>query len=169
MFLARSPGRRQKATASSYENGSLDRNSGPRLRVRSYEAGVTITLGQHSPMDPIDIPHKELEFCRGFLVYVTRTYGSMVPYLKDVYHTLDSWRSGRDADGWKSLRTYKPEDLTAEPPTRTRTRAPLRRRFKSRTRDQPPKFVRVVHRFKDDVGAPMKLTESETLPKIGVR
>jgi hypothetical protein len=37
-----------------------------------------------------DIPHTELESCRGFLVYVTRTYGAMVPYLKGVHHTLDS-------------------------------------------------------------------------------
>jgi hypothetical protein len=39
-----------------------------------------------------DIPHKELESCRGFLVHVAWTYGAMVPYLKGVHHTLDSWR-----------------------------------------------------------------------------
>jgi hypothetical protein len=61
----------------------------------------------------IDIPHKELESCRGFLVYVTRTYGAMVPYLKGVHHTLDSWRPERDVDGWKFQRVTKPEDLTA--------------------------------------------------------
>jgi hypothetical protein len=86
--------------------------------------------------DPgIDIPHKELESCRGFLVYVTRTYGAMVPYLKGVHHTLDSWRPGRDADGWKSPRITKPEDLTAEPPT---TKTPPRNWAGARARDQPP-------------------------------
>ena len=25
----------------------------------------------------------------------------MVPYLKSIHQTLDSWRPGRDADGWK--------------------------------------------------------------------
>jgi hypothetical protein len=95
----------------------------------------------------------------------------MVPYLKGVHHTLNSWRSGSDADGWKSPRTHKPEDLTAEPPTRrgARTQTPPRSQFESRTRDQPPRFVKAVPRFKDDIEALMKLTESETPPKIGVR
>jgi hypothetical protein len=56
-------------------------------------------MDDYAQVSGIDIPHKELESCRGFLVYVTRTYGAMVPYLKVVRHTLDSWRSGRDADG----------------------------------------------------------------------
>jgi hypothetical protein len=45
--------------------------------------------------------HKELERRRGFLLYVTRTYPAMVPYLKGIHLTLDGWRDGRDADGWK--------------------------------------------------------------------
>ena len=44
---------------------------------------------------------KDMEKRRGFLVYVTRTYPSMVPYLKGIHLTLDSWRPQRDADGWK--------------------------------------------------------------------
>jgi hypothetical protein len=44
---------------------------------------------------------KSLESKRGFLIYVTRTYPSMVPYLKGMHLTLDSWRPYRDADGWK--------------------------------------------------------------------
>jgi hypothetical protein len=44
--------------------------------------------------------HKALERKRGFLIYVTRTYISMVPYLKGIHLTLDSWRKGRDEDGW---------------------------------------------------------------------
>ena len=47
------------------------------------------------------INHKELEKRRGFLVYVSRTYPSMVPYLKGIHQTLDGWREGRDSDGWK--------------------------------------------------------------------
>ena len=48
-----------------------------------------------------DIHHKELERRRGFLVYVSRTYPSMVPYLKGIHQTLDGWREGRDNDGWR--------------------------------------------------------------------
>jgi hypothetical protein len=41
-----------------------------------------------------------LEWIRGFLVYVTRTYTTLVPYLKGVHLTLDSWRANRGDDGW---------------------------------------------------------------------
>ena len=44
---------------------------------------------------------KPLERKRGFLIYVTRTYPAMVPYLKGIHQTLDSWRTNRDSDGWK--------------------------------------------------------------------
>ena len=43
--------------------------------------------------------HKQLERDRGFLVYLSRTYRSMIPYLKGIHLSLDSWREGRDVDG----------------------------------------------------------------------
>ena len=48
-----------------------------------------------------------MERDRGFLVYISRTYRAMVPYLKGIYQTLDSWRSGRSKDGWN----LSPEEL----------------------------------------------------------
>eukprot|EP00536_Pseudo-nitzschia_multiseries_P013970 jgi/Psemu1/37041/gm1.37041_g len=42
------------------------------------------------------IHHKMLESCVGFLVYVAMTYTSMVPYLKELYLTLNYWRPHRD-------------------------------------------------------------------------
>eukprot|EP00956_Cyclotella_meneghiniana_P004556 scaffold5607_cov45-Cyclotella_meneghiniana.AAC.4 len=44
---------------------------------------------------------KRLEQIRGFLVYVSRTYPWMPPYLKGLHLTIDNWRPGRDADGFK--------------------------------------------------------------------
>lgn len=35
---------------------------------------------------------KGLERKQGFLIYITRTYPSMVPYLKGIHQMLDSWR-----------------------------------------------------------------------------
>ena len=53
-------------------------------------------------LDPAPkLSHKELLSDRGFLVYVTRTYPAMVPYLKGFHLTIEMWRGGRDADGWK--------------------------------------------------------------------
>jgi hypothetical protein len=47
------------------------------------------------------LAHKELLSDRGFLVYVTRVYPAMVPYLKGFHLTIKMWRGGRDAEGWK--------------------------------------------------------------------
>jgi hypothetical protein len=68
-------------------------------------------------------PHKRLESIRGFLIYVIRTYPTFTPYLKGIHLTLDSWRPGRDQEGWKVLNAiqhYKDEgpmvDLDLHPP-----------------------------------------------------
>ena len=47
------------------------------------------------------VDSKALERDRGFLVYVSRTYTSTVPYLKGFHHTLETWMGHRDNDGWK--------------------------------------------------------------------
>lgn len=44
--------------------------------------------------------HKILESKRGFLVHMGQTYPALKPYLKGVHATLESWRSGRDENGW---------------------------------------------------------------------
>ena len=47
---------------------------------------------------------KRLRSDRGFLVYVTQVYPAMKPYLKGFHLSLESWRGGRDAEGWKTSR-----------------------------------------------------------------
>ncbi len=47
------------------------------------------------------MPHKELLLDGGFLVYVTRTYPAMIPYLKGFHLIIKMWRGGRDSEGWK--------------------------------------------------------------------
>ena len=49
----------------------------------------------------VELPHAEFASDRGFLVYVTRTYPPLVPYLKGFHLSLEMWRGGRDAEGWK--------------------------------------------------------------------
>ena len=44
---------------------------------------------------------KKLQSDRGFLVYVTQAYPGMKPYLKGLHLSLEMWRGGRDAEGWK--------------------------------------------------------------------
>jgi hypothetical protein len=54
------------------------------------------------------ICHKSLERKRGFFVHRQRTYPCITLFLKGMHLTLDSWRPGRDADGWKAA---LPEDF----------------------------------------------------------
>lgn len=49
----------------------------------------------------IELDHKQLLSDRGFLVYVTRNYPAMVPYLKGIHLTAEMWRGDRDEEGWK--------------------------------------------------------------------
>jgi hypothetical protein len=44
---------------------------------------------------------KPLERKRVFFIYVTRTFPSMVPYLKGIHQTLDTWRPNQRESGWK--------------------------------------------------------------------
>ena len=44
---------------------------------------------------------KKLQSDRGFMVYATRAYPAMKPYLKGFHLSLEMWRGGRDAEGWK--------------------------------------------------------------------
>jgi hypothetical protein len=47
------------------------------------------------------LKHKELERMTGFLNHLTVTFDDATPFLKGLYLTLNSWRSGRDDDDWK--------------------------------------------------------------------
>jgi hypothetical protein len=44
---------------------------------------------------------KHLEKSRGFMVHVQQTYLAITPYLKGLHLTIDSWRLGREKEGWK--------------------------------------------------------------------
>jgi hypothetical protein len=48
-----------------------------------------------------NLDHKQLLSDQGFLVYVTRAYPPMIPYMKGFHLTAEMWRGNRDAEGWK--------------------------------------------------------------------
>jgi hypothetical protein len=53
------------------------------------------------------LPHKMAKLCRGFLVYILCTYSAMVPYLKGIHLTIDSWQPHCNQDGWKNTSTVE--------------------------------------------------------------
>lgn len=57
------------------------------------------------------VDRKRLEQIRGFLIYVSRTYPWMPPYLKGLHLTIDSWRPGRNEQGFK----LKASELRSRP------------------------------------------------------
>ncbi len=54
-----------------------------RAILEKWEAALAV-------IDP-ELAHKELLSDRGFLVYVTRTYPALVPYLKAFHLTIEMW------------------------------------------------------------------------------
>jgi hypothetical protein len=51
-----------------------------------------------------DIPtlnFKSLESAAGYMCQLSMTHEGFRPFLKEIYLTLNSWRSQRDGDGWK--------------------------------------------------------------------
>jgi hypothetical protein len=119
---------------------------------------------------------KTLQSHRGFLVYVGRTYGSMVPYLKGIHATIDSWRPGRNRDGWKRPKCGKrkrepmddtggimrepedPDDLLWEP------------KFgMDHTPSVEPVYVRAVPRLAGDIACLLELTNAPSPPRRHVR
>jgi hypothetical protein len=97
------------------------------------------------------LPRAVLESGRGFLIYITRTYTTMIPYLKGLHLTIDSWRPNRDADGWKL-------------PT-----APGAMWNVDETPEEAPAMVRAVERFEQDLRALKMLMQSPHPPPIPVR
>jgi hypothetical protein len=57
---------------------------------------------------------KRLQSDRGFMVYATQAYPSMKPYLKGFHLSLETWRGGQDAKGWR-LRETPHQDPTDNP------------------------------------------------------
>jgi hypothetical protein len=102
------------------------------------------------------LEHSELERIRGFLVYVTRTYKALMPYLKGLHLTLDSWRENRNDDGWRLPTPLSdighPLALCAEP----------------RSVLAPPK-VKAVPRLQQDIQTFIKFTSAAIPPNVRVR
>ncbi|KAL3792549.1 LOW QUALITY PROTEIN: hypothetical protein ACHAW5_007065 [Stephanodiscus triporus] len=48
-----------------------------------------------------ELGYKHLLSDRGFMVNVTQAYPGIKPYLKGFHLSLETWRGGRDKEGWK--------------------------------------------------------------------
>jgi hypothetical protein len=107
------------------------------------------------------VDRKELERHRGFLVYVSRTYTNMVPFLKGIHLLLDSWREDRNEEGWKFSSSEMRAAMEDGRFTVPESRLPV---------DLPKKvFAHDAPRVIMDVEALMRLTESPDPPRRVIR
>jgi hypothetical protein len=125
----------------------------------------------------IQLDHKELLSDRGFLVYVTRTYPAMIPYLKGFHLTIEMWRGGRDLEGWKlrdgevnanaqyqSLDSWTELDDPSSAQTEDKDMARVNHRIgvkRCNAGVHAPSngFTTPVPRFKKDIAALMRLSD----------
>ena len=103
---------------------------------------------------------KPLERKRGFLIYVTGTFPSMVLYLKGIHQTLDTWRPNQREDGWKLTPREILQRLRAEDGVSGETQEGP---------EQPPARVAAAPRLMSDLRGLAELTSSLTPPRRLVR
>jgi hypothetical protein len=113
-------------------------------KCKRYIGDIVEELNRTQQLD-----HKELEKKRGFLIYVTRTYPAMVPFLKGIHQTLEMWRPNRDEDGWKIIRPAS-QQVAVE-------------------HGEPPKFVGAAPRLASDMEALQLLFSSAAPPRRKIR
>lgn len=120
------------------------------------------------------VPLKPLLRIRGYLQYVCRTYDWLTPYMKGLHLSVDSWREGRDEEGWK----YPPKvlDRMKRALVEYDTKIPCRRseeveleEVEEKEAPTPPERVVVVPRMRRDVKAMVELTDTVEPPKVAVR
>jgi hypothetical protein len=118
------------------------------------------------------LPLQRLLEIRGFLIYVVRTYPWLNPYIKGLHLTVDSWRPGREASGFK----LRGEELERAMAVWTASRGlPCRREDEDgleeasptpqHSSDEPPGDVRPVARLRRDIACLLELTKSPQPPR----
>ena len=111
---------------------------------------------------------KELEKGCGFLVHLSRTFPAIFPYLKGLYNTMNSWRLGRDGDGWKySMSEWK--ILLEMEEERSEAVHRAKKEYVHTKAVERPVEVDIVPRLIDDLAALMTLFESKEPPQRLVR
>jgi hypothetical protein len=118
----------------------------------------------------VDLEHKRLLSDRGFLVYVTRAYPPMIPYVKGFHLTAEMWRGNRDEDGWKLPTTGDETRLIDEEDEDDATLSHMTRRAAANVLHAPPSgFTTPAPRLIHDLEALSKLTEADSPPLRLVR
>lgn len=115
-----------------------------------------------------EVPFKQMESDRGFLVYVANAYPCMRPYLKGFHLSLEMWRGGRDSEGWKLKSTTQPESYPMEEHN-DEADGVLEAKGFVRNRGPTSGYTPVVPRLRTDLEALLLLTSGPSPVKRVVR
>jgi hypothetical protein len=105
---------------------------------------------------------------RGFLVHLSRTYPGFVPFMKGIHHTLESWRRGRDADGWKFSQDDWRLFLSEVSEVKSEFNQMKMEYLSKGEKDAPPR-VKAVNRLERDLKSLLNIMVSDTPPLRLVR
>jgi hypothetical protein len=127
--------------------------------------------------DATKLSRKRLEQIRGFLLYVTRTYTGLAPYMIGFHLTIDGWRRNRNEDGWRKggkKREVRPDMLWEGEELFGSEKFGLDEVLKGSDAigleaEEIPEYVAAVPRFEMDVDALIALTQSPVPPVQRVR
>lgn len=132
--------------------------AGCEVNKKDVNFDLEVELGYKTPLEPGNLIHKVAEKYRGYLVHISRTYTSMIPYLKGLHLSLESWRTDRDEEGWKligrQLGDYREKESSSN---------------NTKERLKPAKVVATVDRFRDDMDALRRLFAEAAPPVLSVR
>eukprot|EP00957_Ditylum_brightwellii_P016718 1257883-Ditylum_brightwellii.AAC.1 len=68
--------------------------------VKYIEDWLAVCVDAENNGKKPEFNRKLQESGRSFVVHISRTYPAMVPYLKRIHLTLESWQAKRDNDEW---------------------------------------------------------------------
>jgi hypothetical protein len=104
--------------------------------------------------NPTKMSQKRLKQIRGFLQYVTQTYTTLASFLIGFHMTIDSWRAGRDHQGWRMVQLLW-QQIKKEEEDWSQTEVETK---------EVPILVKAVPRFKANVRALQSLMKAEKSP-----
>ena len=148
------------------DSGSVSRT----VSLENWSKGRDILRKLQDSLTNCDCPEldrKESERQTGFLNHLAMTFEDFNPFLKGCYLTLNSWRSGRDDEGWRipnkiwgrlMVVAHFEEDQISQ--------HGLEVALDSLEDPKAPRFVRVCPRFKDVVAATMSQMLSPSSPPV---
>ena len=121
--------------------------------------GIISELLNHfdGPKSRPDMILKDLERKTGFLVHLAMAFPAMMPFLRGLYLTMNSWRRLRDGEGWKLTRRA----FEAFMQEARRSGEPANEDFEVEDSDRPPPaFVKAVPRLYSQLKALERMFES---------